>query len=372
MPARAPNTPLTDTACVNRLENELADADVLALDTEFNRTNTYRPELCLIQIGDGKQVALIDMLADFERAALVSLISEADNEKLFHAASQDLEALQLNLGVLPNRLFDTQIAAGLLGYQAQIGYGHLVEDLLGITLPKAATRTDWARRPLSTQQLQYAADDVIYLYEIQSLLKERLQELGRMAWAEEDSARLLDSSRYAIDPASAWQRLGAIAYLPAPIGARARALAEWREHRAAHINRPRQWVLADKALLNLAHRNPPGTAELSEIAELPPAVIRRQGTNLLDVINAANESASENPERYRQQTRPEPPDANLLKRLATLVRETAAELSIAPELLATRKELTGLLRGDREQRVTSGWRQQLIGESLLAALPGSP
>jgi ribonuclease D len=344
-----------------------SDAPVIAVDTEFNRTSTYRPELCLLQLAAAGRDVLVDMLAAVDFSAVRELLVDGDGLKLFHAAKQDLEALQLNLGWLPNRIFDTQIAAGLLGHPPQAGYGTLVDQVLGLQLDKSATRTDWSKRPLSDAQLHYAREDVIHLLSLYGRLREELLARDRYEWAVEDSAALLDPGLYLVAPEAAWQRLGGLSRQPAAVQARARALAAWREARAQQVNRPRQWVLSDKALLNIARANPADSATLARVAEVPPAVVRRQGPALLEAVEGGNAAVARDAAEFERRA-PPPPDAKALKALARLVDERAGALGLAPETLATRRELAGLLRGEITQRVTSGWRRAVIGAELLSAL----
>ena len=255
-----------------------------------------------------------------------------------------------------------------LGYPAQIGYANLVAEVLAVPLDKGATRTDWARRPLSARQLHYAAEDVTHLFALHDALRERLEREGRYAWVEEDSRRLLDPDRYRVNPAEAWRRLGGIPFLPVAVQARARALCAWREERAIRINRPRQWVLPDKALLAIAATDPSDVSALEGVDGLAPAIARRQGKRILDRLSDANAQVAADAIDFVQQTRPESLDSTQVKRLGKLVAACADELGIAPELLATRKELSGLLRGQLDQRVTGGWRREVIGETLLGAL----
>lgn len=360
--------PLTTDAEIATLLPELAGQEVIAVDTEFNRTSTYRPQLCLVQLAAGPRSALIDMLTDADYAGLRQVLADDPGLKLFHAGKQDLEALQLTFGWLPNRILDTQIAAGLLGHPAQAGYATLVEKLLGLQLDKTATRSDWSQRPLTNAQLRYAREDVVYLLQVFDQLHEQLLAAGRYEWALEDSAALLNPALYLVEPAAAWRRLGGLARLPVPALARARAIATWREHRAQTIDRPRQWVLADKALLNIARADPPDAAALARVPDVPPAVTRRQGQQLLEALAQGNDMLKEDSLDLQPEPRPEPPDPVALKALAKLVGECADGLGLAPEILATRKELTGLLRGEHEQRVTSGWRRAVIGTELLAAV----
>lgn len=359
--------PLTASSEIAGRLTDFAGCEVLAVDTEFNRTNTYRPQLCLVQLAMTSGDTLIDMLSGADFSALEQLLAADPAIKLFHAGKQDLEALQLTLGWLPNRIFDTQIGAGLLGHAPQAGYATLVEKVLGVSLDKAATRTDWSKRPLSQSQLRYAREDVIYLLELYHKLREQLLAADRYEWAAEDSAALLDPSLYVVQPADAWRRLGGLNRLPVPMQARAREIAQWRESRAQAADRPRQWVLSDKALMNIAKANPADSQDLAQIDDVPPAVARRQAKPLLAAVAQGNEALKDDASSLQREPRPEPADTAALKHLAKLVGRQAETLGISPELLATRKEIAGLLKGDRDQRVTRGWRLKVVGEELLEA-----
>ena len=356
--------PQLDALCDDLAGNT---ADSIACDTEFVRTQTYWPQLCVIQLAlDGKQAA-VDLLADLDTTRLREQLLDRQQSHIFHAAKQDLEAMYSIYERLPQAIFDTQIAAGLLGFQSQIGYAGLVKELIGIDIPKDQTRTDWSRRPLTDAQLKYALEDVAHLHEIFDITCERLRAVDRLEWALEDSAALLDTSLYSIPNELAWRRLSSIPSLPIAIQARARRLAGWREERAKHANRPRQWILADKALLAIAHQNPAVPAELSGIADLPPAIARRQGQAIIDVVRQATAEIDGGDMQLQQEPLPAPPDKNSVKRLTGIVRNTADAIGIAPEVLATRKDVTGILNGREDVRALTGWRRAAIGESLLEA-----
>lgn len=370
MPAPQPATGLISTQ--SGLEDACRDfnaCDCIAVDTEFNRTNTYKPQLCVVQLAADSRLALLDMLAGQEFTSLEALLATGDSLKLFHAGKQDLEALLLSCGFLPNRILDTQIAAGFLGYPAQIGYARLVQEVLGIELDKGETRTDWSRRPLSDRQLAYAAADVSHLFALFEGLKSRLEQLGRYDWAMEDSTRLLNPALYRSDPDDAWKRLPALAYQPPAVQARGRALAAWREARAVRIDRPRQWVLGDKPLMAIAQADPKNQQALSAIPGLPPAIVRRQGERILACIAEADRALVAGELELERKSRPDAPDQSAVKALGEVLREQAERMGMAPEILATRRELTGLLRGELDQPVMSGWRREAVGERLLAALP---
>jgi len=247
--------PTIDHADALRALTDALDRDrPLALDTEFLRERTYRPQLCLIQVASDETRACVDPLAPIDLQPLAELLARPGQPSILHAASQDLEVLHQQLGVLPAALFDTQIAAALCGMGDQIGYATLVDRLFGVQLDKAHSRTDWSRRPLSDEQIRYAIDDVRYLPEAHAILGERLTQLGRLAWLEEDCAAMLDPDRWSPQPLEAWRRLKGWQRLPAAAFPRLRQLAAWREERAARLDRPRRWVMEDDTLVQLAAR----------------------------------------------------------------------------------------------------------------------
>jgi ribonuclease D len=355
-------------AQLDELCEGLTGKTVIAIDTEFVRTDTYFPRLCLIQAAAGSDLACVDVLADLDTGPLRQFLTSGDSLKVFHAAKQDLEAFYSAYGDLPAPIIDTQIAAALIGRQAQIGYGNLVEDILGIKLAKGQTRTDWSRRPLTAAQMEYAADDVRYLPELLEKLRESLESSGRYDWTLEDSAALVDPKLYVWPPDEAWQRMPGIAFMPPPPQARARRLAAWRERRARDSNRPRGWILADKVLIAIADANPPDEAALGDLPGLPAGVHRKQGRAILGEIHRANEDLENGRIEINQVRKPAPPDPKALKRLAGIVGDKASELDVAPELLSTRRDLAALLRGEQDVRALAGWRRSIIGEALLQAL----
>ncbi len=373
MPASSDQTRLIDSqAQLDEVCEQLAAKNIIALDTEFMRTDTYYPKLCLIQLATDSRSACIDVLANLDTGRILECLVNSQRLKIFHAAKQDLEAFQLTFGQLPEPIFDTQIAAGLLGYQAQIGYANLVMELIGVRLEKGQTRTDWSRRPLTKAQLKYAGDDVLHLAELHARLRAELEAAGRYDWALEDSAELIDPPLYVARPEDAWRRMPSIPSLPIPIQARARRLMAWREARAQHIDRPRGWVLTDKALLAIAAADPRDETALKNLPDLPPAVIRKQGKVIFQELRQANGDVEGGRVDFRQVIKPGPPDAKALKNLSDVVGGKARELNISAELLTTKRDLTALLRGDRDIKVLRGWRLEVIGEPLLKIMGSDP
>lgn len=283
-------------------------------------------------------------------------------ELVLHAARQDLEVWLQAAGRLPVRIFDTQIAAALLGHPAQIGYAKLVESALGVSLPKQHTRTDWSRRPLPAAVLEYAADDVRYLGELRERLADELRERGRLEWAQEDSARLLEPSLYEVEDEEAWRRVKGIRRLAPAASGIARRLAAWRERRARSADRPRQWIMKDALLVALAREAPRSRAALAAVGDMPPALARRSGEKLLALIAEPGEPLPHNPG---------PPDERekaLEKALAQKVSQAAGRLGIDAEVLAPRKELRAIAGGRRDTRVFEGWRAAVAGEALTSLL----
>lgn len=342
---------------------DLAEADWLAVDTEFLRERTYYPQLCLIQIAAPHRIACIDPLALADLAPLAQLLAEPRIVKVLHAARQDIEVLYQRLGVVPRPLFDTQLAAALTGFGEQVGYAALVESFISVRLPKAHTRTDWSRRPLPAAALTYAADDVRYLGTIYERLRHELATGARRAWLDAEAAALADPAVYLPDPDASYLRVRGQSRLAGAAERGAlRALAAWRERRAISRNRPRQWIASDAVLLELATRRPASMDELTAIEGAAGLLKGGCGEELLAVIASGNTaSLPVPPERPR-------PERALVDRLAAVLRRRAAELHIGAGLLANRRQLERLAQGERNVPVLEGWRREAVGDALLAVL----
>jgi ribonuclease D len=322
----------------------------IGVDTEFLRERTFFPKLCLLQLAAAGRIWCVDTLRIGSLEPLMPVLTAAAARKAIHAARQDLEAVYLSTQRVVSPIFDTQIAAGCIGLRPQVGYAELVKTLLEVTVPKGQTRTDWSKRPLTREQLEYAADDVLYLSDVANQLMARLRELGREHWATEDCSALEDKRLYEPDPAQAWARLRGLAQLaPAP-RARAKAIAVWRECQARARDLPRAWILSDAAIFSVA------------LGSLPP-LNDGLAANLLDSLEeAASEVADEEPS---QDARPTPEQKAVIERLAKIVDSRALELKISPEVLASRGELKALAMGKRDIHALTGWRREEIGTRLL-------
>lgn len=342
----------------------------LAIDTEFEREKTYYPELCLIQVANADLVAVIDPLAIADLQVLFDLLYDASITKVFHAARQDLEIFFNLQGAIPQPLFDTQIAAPLLGYDEQMGYANLVGLMLGVELNKAHTRTDWKRRPLEQGQLRYAADDVIYLGQIYCLLINKLEQHGRLDWLEEDFSALCDPHLYEPDPETVWVKNRGAKKLKGKKLSALQHLAAWRERMARTENRPRNWLLRDDVIVDLAQLQPQTLSDLGRIKGMSERLLHRHGEEILKVINAAeqqnpvplNKSQSRKPLKIQDEAK--------VDVLSAIVRLTAEANKLHPNMLATRKELENLVRDEADSSLLTGWREHLIGKQLEAFLDG--
>lgn len=343
---------------------------VLALDTEFLREKTYHAQLCLLQVAGTDVVACVDPLAIENIDPLLDIIYDPGIIKVMHSARQDMEILFDLRGELPRPLFDTQIAATLMGFGEQVGYANLVKGMLGIELDKLHTRTDWTQRPLDTEQLKYAADDVRYLFKIYHQQVEALTSKGRQAWLQEDFEELTSIETYAPPPDTLWKRVKGKQRLKGVQLAILRDLAIWREERAMKINRPRRWVLKDDVMVDIARFAPRDVAGLEKIRGLESKTIQNQGESLLGVITQAKESAKDTWPRLPQGQRLTPEQDVLVDVLMAVVRKRGAEQEVSPALLASRKDLEAVVLGQTDVHLLHGWRAELAGYEVQSVLDG--
>jgi len=342
---------------------KLDDLDRVAVDTEFMREKTFFAELCLVQVATTQNIYCVDPLNGHGMDAFWDALMK--RTWVVHSARQDIEVIYQTATRMPGSILDTQIAAGLLGYAPQLGYATPVKELFDIDIPKSHTRADWSRRPLAEAFLQYAAEDVEYLLPAYDILAERLDKAGRLSWAEEDAAQLLNPGLYDIEPRQAIERMKGARNLRGKRRAAAARLAAWRESEALRANRPRQWIAKDSSLLEVATSLPTSIGELNKIDGVPAGVIRRSGQNILDAILASNADQ----EDYRPPSPPDESQKALLKSMQKRVAECADNLGLAAETVASKRDLSAVIfDGDKNSKVLSGWRREIIGESLLSLL----
>jgi ribonuclease D len=342
-----------------------ARAATVALDTEFMREKTYRAELCLLQLAFDDEAVCIDPIAIPDLSPIAPLLVSAAVVKIMHAARQDLEVLLPAVGLV-QPVFDTQIAAALAGHPSQVGYAELTRRLLGVDLSKAHTRTDWARRPLSPEQQEYALDDVRHLPALRASLLETLAAQGRLAWLDEELAALGNADTLRVDPEDAWRKVKGLPMLDESRQRLAQALAAWRERRAVERNRPRGWILDDASLREIVLRLPRSPDALAALPEMQESTVRKCGEELLALVRDAG--IADPPPPLPRRERPDPAQLALVKRLADVASNVARSLELSPEVLATRRELEKLAAGRRDVSLLRGWRAEVVGKQLLAAL----
>ncbi|MFL5864085.1 MAG: ribonuclease D [Solirubrobacteraceae bacterium] len=352
----------------------------LGIDTEFMSEGRYRALLCLVQVavadpeGEGDpEIYLIDSLDHVDVAPLAALLADPSIEIVLHAGRQDVAILRRAWRTELNNIFDTQIAAGFAGASAQAGYGNLLGSVLGQRVGKTASYTRWDARPLTAEQLGYAAEDVAHLLQLADELQRRLQDSGRLGWAREECRRL-ESATDERDPETAWERLPRIGQLDPRSRAVARALAAWRERTASELDRPVGSIVADPALVELAKRRPATASALEQIRGLHPPTIKRRGDAILDAIERG--LAAPPVPRDEARGRSEPGDAPLIALAEALLRARALEAGLAYELIASRAELELIVGAARRSepepdvRTLDGWRRELVGDDLRNLLAG--
>ena len=362
-----PSLYIVDQSALTDFCARLRGTPWLALDTEFIREQTYYPQLCLIQVAGADQVACIDPLALPSLDPLLELLYDPTIVKILHAAQQDLEIFYHLYGKVPAPIFDTQLAALVLGLGHQIGYAALVQELLGVELAKNHTRANWLHRPLAPEWLAYAADDVHYLGELYQRQRTVLMARGWLDALAQDFAKLATAERYRPQPYDAWRRVREHNRLRGVQRAVLRALAAWREERAISHDRPRRWILDDMVLLELARRMPKTLLQLSHIRGLPTAIVQRQGEALLAQIAAAR---TEPPEQWPTRiSRPHLSSEQTMvvdKRLM-LIADHADHYHIPAQNIADRWDVEKLLL-DEDSPLRHGWRAAMLGPELLAQL----
>ena len=342
---------------------ELASVPYLVLDTEFLRERTYRPQLCLVQIKHEHVLAIVDTQVIEDLSPLVTLLLDERIEKVFHAASQDLEIFWLMARRVPAPVFDTQLAAPLLGYNEQIGYGNLVSQALGIELEKSQTRADWTRRPLPDKQIAYALDDVVYLETLYLKLRRELADTGRLDWVAPEFRAIEAIEKYDQPAGERWKKVRNIARYKGPALAIIQALATWRELKARETDQPRNWLMKDEVLTTLAQQQPADKAELAHIRGLDRRTREAYAAELIELIAQARQRPPEPVPAFKKKIKSTPATLARVKLLDAWVHQRAAELDIAPGLLAPPGLLERFVAGDGRAALP-GWRDALIGESL--------
>lgn len=358
------------------LVQRIKGAPHIAIDTEFVRERQYFPQLEIIQIATETTEAILDFRVLQSLDPFIEILDDPATLKIFHAASQDLEILFNLMGHVPKPLFDTQVAAAMVGLGPQIGYSRLVEGLLGVALAKSETLTDWTRRPLTEAQKEYALDDVRYLLPVYQWLDARLHALGRQDWLKEEWAEMTDPALYRrANPREAYRRISGMNKLKPIQLAVLRELAEWREKEAVRRDRPAGVVLKDAILIELARRTPRNVADLNDLRALSPRDLERSGEALLEAIQRGKATPRHELPHIQERVNLTGQESSLVTLLQSWLRARSEELGIAPNYLATTAEVQDFVAATAEERLAApmlhGWRRRVIGTDLVALIDGT-
>lgn len=367
---------ISDSSQLSAFCHQIQGVSRIGLDTEFIGEHTYDPKLEIIQLRTQDTCAILDVPAIGSWAPLAAILRAPGIVKILHAGRQDIELLTQHIGAMPQPLFDTQVASALVGYGAQIGYAALVQRLTGTQLDKSHTLTNWSDRPLSQEQLAYAAEDVYYLLPIHAHLVKRLTALGRVPWVEEECHRLLQKPNEELrDPRARYQRIRGWGNLtPKALGV-LRELAAWREEEARHHNLPRGRVLRDEVLLELARRHPRHGEALKGMRGLPSSVVKRHAEGILACIQTGLAVPPSQLPEAPKTLQMELEQAGRIDLLQAVLKACAHKAAIAPTLLATSSELQEMVEANMRGEtvalpILSGWRWELAGELLLQVVEG--
>lgn len=354
-------------AFVDRARN----SSVLAIDTEFLREKTYYPKLCLLQMGTGEENVIIDPFAVDDLTVLRPLFEAESIVKLFHSGHQDIEIILYDIGCVPKPLFDTQVAAALLGQAQQIGYSSLVHSLCGVKLKKTDSFTDWSARPLSESQIEYALDDVIYLPKMYEIITERLREKGRLEWLDAEFEELSKPETYMVDERDRFRRLKHVTQLSRRQMAAAREMAAWREIEARRRNVPRKWILTDEQIVESCKREPRKIDDLFMIRGIRERLTTADARAVVELVRSALDASPEAWPELPPAGRNEPNVDVQVDMLMAIVRMRARENDVAIPTLASHSDLVAIARGHYEGvDLLKGWRRELVGAELLDFLQG--
>lgn len=363
---------ISSTQDLADLCSKLAAHDYVTVDTEFLREQTFWPKLCLIQLAAPDIEAIVDPLVPgLQLDPLWKLMADETTVKVFHAARQDLEIVWTLAGLLPHPIFDTQVAAMVCGFGDSVSYGNLVKKVAGNDIDKSSRFTDWSRRPLSEKQLVYALGDVTHLRQVYAYLKDRLDKSGRHAWVDEEMAVLTTPATYQTHPEDAWKRLKlrvknrkALAVLM--------ELAAWRERLAQSQDVPRQRVMKDEALYDIANQSPTAPEQLSRLRSLSDGFAR--SARAREIVEAVKRGLERDLSEVPPLRQGEPLSAEAtatVELLKVLLKSAAARHGVAPRLLADTSDLESIAGQDTpDVPAMHGWRRQLFGEDALALKRG--
>ena len=365
-----------DSAAVLRAADEARSGGRFGIDTEFLRERTFRARLCLVQVATQDSVYLFDPLADVDLSPVAEVLADPDVQVLVHAGRQDFEIFVERFGTVPANVYDVQIAAGFAGFGASLPYGRLVDETTGGQVRKGEAYTDWCRRPLTSAQLTYAADDVRYLIPVADVLTAKLESLGRLAWIKEEMSVLESPDTYLSDPGEAWRRVSGRGVLTGRQTAVLKEVARWREKVAERRDTPRGWVVKDPTLIEIARRAPSDVAGLKGLRGLNAKEAERSARDIIAAVQRGRDAPPIPPP-------PGPPRGAIARvRMVSgladaIVRARCEAAEIASELVATRSDLEALLGAvfsgsadPQNHRLLRGWRRELVGQAVVDLAAG--
>ena len=367
---------IEDQSTFDRLVSTLQNQKEFCLDTEFISERSFRPRLCLLQIAYADTIVAVDPFTVKDLGAFLDLLLDPAIEKILHAGQQDMRIFYDLMGRPPENIFDTQIAAALLGHGDSIGYARLVEACVKVRLRRDEAFTDWSRRPLTPHQVEYALDDVRYLQRMRQKLGQELKERGRASWLQEELSVYSDINYFRRDPETLYGRFRTAGNLSAMELSVLQELALWREKEAESRDRPRTSIVSDEVLVDLARRRPRSLGALENLRGLRPRLVKRSGE---DILQRIRKGENQPPETFPvvPKSPPKNPETTLLvDLLEVLLKVRAAELKISPRQIATRSQLYQLIqsfdkaRDSIDLRVLKGWRGELVGRELINLLRG--
>ena len=346
-------------------------SSILAIDTEFLREKTYYPKLCLLQLATEEEAVIVDPFAVDDLKVLATLFENESIVKLFHAGYQDIEIIIYDIGCVPKPVFDTQVAASLLGQVQQIGYSSLVHSLCGVKLRKTDSFTDWSARPLAESQWDYALDDVVYLPKMYEIMTKALVEKGRLSWLDGEFAEMSDPATYIEDERERFRRLKHVTQLSRRQTAAAREVAAWREIEARKRNVPRKWILTDEQIVEACKREPRRIDDLFMVRGIRERLTTRDAREVLELMVSALDSAPDTWPEIPPVSKSEPNVDAQVDLLMGIVRIRARENGVAVPTLASHSDLVSLARGHRKGlSLLKGWRRELVGSELVDFMEG--
>lgn len=362
---------IDDQESLEDFAREAMDSRYVAIDTEFLREKTYYPNLCLLQLCTEDGTYIVDPFAVDDLGVLAPLLECPDVLKLFHAGTQDIEILYREVGAMPWPIFDVQVAAALLGHSYQAGLASLLSSFLGVSIKKSDSFTDWTRRPLAPSQLTYAAEDVIYLPQLHETMVERLEQLGRLGWLDDEFSEMTDPANYEADPYSRYKRLKRGNQLNRKQMAAAREVAAWRELEAQKRDIPRKWVLSDEQIVEACKREASSIDDLFMVRGIKQGMSTRDAREVATLMRkafASDESTWPKPEAPVQC---EPNVDFSLDLMQALMRARSKETGIAMQTLGSHGDMALLARGHVDEcPLMKGWRREIVGNDLVRLLDG--